>query len=498
MGDAARALEAIGGQRLAAARMMPYVAMQFPQYHFAPHHIRICQALERVERGECKRLMVFMPPRHGKSMLISEYFPAWYLGRNPARSVIASSYSGELAEDFGRKVRNQLAGETWQSVFPLAQLDTRTASASRMAMMQGGGYMAVGVGGSATGRGAHLFLIDDPVKGREEADSETYRKRAKEWYASVAYTRLMRGGAIIVIMTRWHEDDLAGWILSEHQHEGWEVLSLPALAEGNDALGRAQGEALWAESFPVETLETVRQTIGPREWTALYQQRPAPDEGAYFKREWFKFYGTLPAHLRFYGASDYAVTADGGDYTVHVVAGVDPDDNIYVVDMWRGQTDSLEWVDAFLAMLKTWSPQVWAEEQGVILKSLGPIIRKRLAEERLFSTYRKQFTSATDKPTRARSLQARMQMGKVFFPAMTAAPWMPDLWAEMLSFPAGKHDDIVDALSLLSRMLGEMQAPNVEPPKKTLAERVADIKPPTMKEVFEQHLRKRRSAREDH
>ena len=179
---------------------------------------------------------------------------------------------------------------------------------------------------------------------------------------------------------------------------------------------------------------------------------------------------------------------------MHVVAGVDPDDNIFVVDMWRGQTDSLDWVEAFLVMLKAWKPQVWAEEQGVILKSLGPIIRKRLAEERLFSTYRKQFTSATDKPTRARSLQARMQMGKVFFPAVTAAPWMPDLWGEMLSFPAGKNDDQVDALALLARMMGEMEPASMPKEKPDLATRVAawTAAPPTYQEVFERHLKKRK------
>lgn len=474
--------------QVASANFAAYIACQFPRYQFGAHHMLIAKTLERVERGECKRLIVTMPPRHGKSMEISEFFPAWYLGRNPTKSIIASSYSGELAEDFGRKVRNQLADATWQAVFPGARLDTRTASASRMGLMQGGGYMAVGVGGSATGRGAHLFLIDDPVKGREEADSETYRRRAKEWYASVAYTRLMQDGAIIIVQTRWHEDDLAGWVLAEHTHEPWEVLSLPAIAESNDALDRLPGEPLWPEAFPLKTLETIRQTIGSREWTALYQQRPAPDEGAYFKRDWFKSYDKLPEHLKFYGASDYAVTADGGDYTVHIVAGVDKDDNLYIVDLWRGQTDSLEWVESLLGMFRRHKPQIWAEEAGVILKSMGPIINKRLMEERLYGTYRKQFTSATDKPTRARSLQARMQMGKVFFPK--SAPWLADLTAEMLTFPAGKHDDQVDAMALLSRMLVEMQAAQEPKVEKPLAQRLAEMKPPTVNDIFFRHLKK--------
>ena len=455
-----------------------YVALQFPRYVFGRHHLLICDALERVERGECKRLMIFMPPRHGKSMLVSEFFPAWYLGRNPSHSVIASSYALELAEDFGRKVRNQLRDPLWNRVFPQASLDTSSASSTKISTNAGGNYYAVGVGGATTGRGAHLLLIDDPVKGREDADSERIRRKVKDWYRSVAYTRLMKGGAVIVVLTRWHEDDLAGWALAEQAHEGWEVLSLPALAEEQDILGRNPGEALWPEFFSVERLETIRQTVGPREWISLYQQRPAPEEGAYFQRSWFKFYDELPERLRFYGASDYAVTAEDGDYTVHIGAGVSESDDLYIVDMWRGQTDALDWVENLLMLLRAYKPQIWAEEGGV----------KRLLEERIFTTLRKQFASAADKPSRARSLQARMQMGKVFFPSPTRCPWMADLIAEFLTFPQGKHDDQVDAASLLCRMLDVMQAPHpvkVEPP---LGQRVQAItaKKPTFNDLLQQ------------
>lgn len=473
-----------------------YVALQFPRYVFGRHHLLICDALERVERGECKRLMIFMPPRHGKSMLVSEFFPAWYLGRNPSHSVIASSYALELAEDFGRKVRNQLRDPIWHRVFPHASLDTSSASSTKISTNEGGNYYAVGVGGATTGRGAHLLLIDDPVKGREDADSETIRRKVKDWYRSVAYTRLMKGGAVIVVLTRWHEDDLAGWALDEQGHEGWEVLSLPAIAEEQDVLGRKPGEALWPEFFPVERLETIRQTVGPREWISLYQQRPAPEEGAYFQRSWFKFYDELPERLRFYGASDYAVTADGGDYTVHLVVGVSESDDLYIVDMWRGQTDALEWVENLLEMFRAYKPQIWAEEGGVILKSLDSIIRKRLLEERLFTTLRRQFSSASDKPSRARSLQARMQMCKVYFPSPARCPWMADLIAEFLTFPQGKHDDQVDAASLLCRMLDVMQAPQPAKVEPTLGQRVQAItsKKPTFNDLLQQS-RKQREVR---
>ena len=478
-----------------------YIGLQWPRYQFGRHHRAIIAALESVERGDCKRLMIAMPPRHGKSMLVSEFFPAWFLGRNPDKSIIASSYAAELAEDFGRKVRNQCQSAEWLATFPGVQLDPSSQSSARFGVLHhgkpGGAYYAVGVGGATTGRGAHVLLIDDPIKDREQADSETIRRKIKDWYRSVAYTRLMPGGAVIIVMTRWHEDDLAGWCLEEQGHEGWQVLSLPALAEDGDALGRAKGAALWPDRYDAARLDEIRQTVGPREWQALYQQRPAPDEGAYFRREWLQTYEALPPYLRYYGASDYAVTADGGDYTVHVLAGVDESDNIYIVDLWRGQTDALEWIDAWAAMVGMYKPQIWAEEGGVILKSLDPIIRKRCAEGKIYSTYRQQFTSAADKPTRARSLQARMQMGKVFFPAPARCPWVADLFSEMLSFPVSRHDDQVDALSLLTRMLAEMQPARVPQPEKTLAERVqeAAATPWTAQDLFDGHFKKCRQRR---
>ena len=476
-----------------------YISLMFPNYEFGRHHTKLIRALERVEAGKCPRLIVSMPPRHGKSFLVSEFFPAWYLGRNPDKSIITSSYAAELAEGFGRKVRNQLLDPDWQATFPESHLDTSSRSAARFGLKEGGNYYAVGVGGATTGRGAHVFLIDDPVKDREQADSEIIRKKIQDWYRSVAYTRLMTGGSVIIVMTRWHEDDLAGWCLTEQQHENWQVLKLPALAEENDALGRAPGEALWPEKYPLKRLENIRLTVGPREWTALYQQRPAPDEGAFFQKSWIKEYDELPKYLTYYGASDYAVTADGGDYTVHVIIGVDKEENIYLVDMWRGQTDALEWIDEWSRLVRFYKPQVWAEEAGVILKSLDPILRKRVEEDRLYTTFRQQFTSATDKPTRARSLQARMQMGKVYFPSASRCPWMADLVSEMLSFPVGKHDDQVDALALCSRMLAEMQ-PAVEPKPEEdeMAKfRAMTCKKWTMKEIFDKHfaaVRRRRCA----
>jgi len=448
----------------AFSRLIAYAAYQWPGYKDAAHHRLIARALERVERGETKRLMIFMPPRHGKSMLSSEFFPAWYLGRNPDHYVIASTYAQELADDFGRKVKLQIADPSYSAIFPGVKLADDSQSVKRfhveggleVGTAQRGAYYAVGVGGPLTGRGAHLLLIDDPVKNREEADSEIVRRRIKDWYTSTAYTRLMPGARVVVIQTRWHEDDLSGWLLKEHAHEGWEVLELPAL----------DGEKpLWPEQYSREALERIRLAVGSRDWSALYQQRPTPESGDYFKKEWFRYYETLPQHVTYYGASDYAITAKGGDYTVHGIGAVDNAGNLYITDWWRHQTSSDVWVEVFLDLVKKWNPLTWGEEQGQIIKSLDPFIRRRMDERQTYCA-REQFTSLTDKASRAQSIRARMAMGKVFFPKN--APWLADLESELLTFPVGANDDQVDVLGLFGRMLDQLigaEAPEVQKPR---------------------------------
>lgn len=433
-------------RKRAKERLIPFTEYSFPQYVPAPHHALIAEKLEDVAHGRIDRLMINMPPRHGKSELASRRFPAWFLGLNPSKSVIAASYNSDLATDFGRQVRNIIATPEYGHLFDTTLAEDSRA-ANRWNTAQGGGYVAAGVGTAITGRGADVLLIDDPLKDREEADSELQRQKVWDWYTSTAYTRLAPGGRVIVIQTRWHEDDLSGRLLADEARGGdkWEVLELPAI---ND-----QGEALWPEFYPLPVLERYRSVLPPRDWSALYQQRPTPDEGDYFKREWFKFYNTVPNHLRVYGASDYAVTARGGDYTVHVVAGIDPDDNLYLIDVWRAQTESHHWVEAFIDLVARHKPLKWAEEQGQIIKSIGPFLDKRMRERRVYCA-REQMASVADKPTRARSFQARAAMGKVYIPHN--APWVADFIGELLMFPAGKNDDQVDAIGLIGRMLDTM------------------------------------------
>jgi predicted phage terminase large subunit-like protein len=722
----------------AFSRLISYAAYQWPGYRDAPHHRLIARKLEAVERGEITRLMITMPPRHGKSMLASEFFPAWYLGRNPDHYVVSAAYAQELADDFGRKVKNQIEDRTYSAIFPGVTLAGDSRAAKRFhiqdwqggyehGLRQNGAFYAVGVGGPLTGRGAHLLLIDDPVKNREEADSELTRKKTKDWYTSTAYTRLMPGGRIVIIQcmvgdtpvlmadgsekylrdvqvgdnvatydrgrltaskvlnwanqgpdrvyeirmksgttvranarhpflveqdgetrwqrtaslkkgsvilkaigangrashaqqsdaasrpnakacatrittnadglrafdrlqsilgrvvkricgiatgsafrnmsaswesraafapfanchpqqtcaligaassasiiattarrsgafsamtatlrsatarlkrsfsqplhtfamekdaveaivdagvedvfdiqvantenfianglvshnTRWHEDDLSGWLLNEHKHEGWEVLDLPAISD--------DGKALWPEQYDIQALEQIKRAIGPRDWSALYQQRPTPDEGDYFKTEWFKPVHKLPdpKTLRVYGGSDYAVTADGGDYTVHVVIGVDPEDRIYILDLWRKQATSDKWVDAFCDLVLAHKPMGWAEEQGQIRAGVGPFLDKTQRQRKAWVA-RDQFPTRGDKAVRAQSIRGRAAANSIYY--QQDAPWWPDLRSELLSFPAGKHDDQVDALGLvgqlLDRMLSGDKLPASQPNKK--------------------------------
>jgi len=442
-------------RRKARTSLIGFTEYTLSHYQTAAHHHKIADALERVERGEIDRLMITMPPRHGKSELASRRFPAWFMGRNPRKNIITASYNIDLAMDFGREVRNIVAAPEYSNVFN-SVLAQDSKAANRWHTESGGAYVAAGVGTSITGRGANILLIDDPLKDREEADSELRRQRVWNWYTSTAYTRLAPKGAIVLIQTRWHENDLAGRLLEAQEKGGdkWELLSLPAID--------TQGNALWPDFYNIQALNRIRDAIGSRDFSALYQQAPAPDEGNFFKREWFKYYDAVPDNVHRYGASDYAVTDAGGDFTVHMVAAVDSDGNVYIEDVWRGQTTPDIWIERVLDLMKAHEPMAWGEEQGQIIKSIGPFLDRR-ADERKIYCNRVQMASASDKPTRARTMQARMASGKVLFPKNK--PWMAAFEQEMLSFPAGKNDDQVDAASLLFRLLADMIAKDIIPDK---------------------------------
>lgn len=773
-----------------------------PDYQPAGHHKLIAEALERVERGECKRLMIFMPPRHGKSELASRRFPAWFLGRNPDRSIIAASYNSELATDFGREVRDVVGSKLYGNVFD-TRLSENSQAAGRWHTNGRGGYVAAGVGTAVTGRGAHCFvagtlvdtdvgplpieqlehvshtrkvlsynhstqqielqnvqafaartgvgiyrvttaagrvveatgdhpfftergyiearslaagdrllcvvsersdqdrvcvsqmgnelragpllladvqpearfdqrpqavrevwrenasqdnavlsrlssqggrtgkgvsedtkdlpnlrqgvqrgvaregekvsgvllqdlcghralqthvwtgqsevegrrdavagestrgagvsgyagtysrarqlllrsvqgndqagsashrqladeqqryeldnpllvasstgtqlsgwkserdyvlsverigeqarvfdiqvsenhnffangvlvhnclLIDDPLKDRVEADSEVTREKVWRWYTSTAYTRLEGDvaasaiedddiwqdfqkeiaageaepfeGAIVLIMTRWNEDDLAGRLIAAQKNGGdqWEVLDLPALSE--------DGKALWPEKYSAERLGRIRAAIGPRDWTALYQQRPAPEEGTYFQRAWFKRHARKPDVVNTYITSDYAVTEGGGDYTEHAVWGLDPDNRLFMLDWWHGQTSSDVWIERLLDLIDRWKPLCCFGEKGVIEKAVRPQLDRRMMERGIYARM-EWLPSIADKPTRARSFQSRAAMGLVSLPETEDGE---RVLSQLLTFPAGKYDDAVDVCSLMGAAIDQ-------------------------------------------
>lgn len=440
--------------RKARTSLLGFTEHTNPIYQRAKHHIAIAEKLEAVERGEIDRLMIFMPPRHGKSELASKRFPAWCLGRDPKRQIIAASYNSDLANDFGRNVRNIVAEPEFRQVFPEVSLAADSQAANRMNTNHGGAYVAAGVGTAVTGRGAHIALIDDPFKDREEADSERRRDIVWDWYRSTLFTRLMPGGAIVLIQTRWHEDDLAGRLL-EAEGDQWEVLELPAINQN--------GEALWPEWYDVPALDRIKATIGPREWSALYQQQPQPDEGTFFQREWFKEWeaddkGQPNVALRYYGTSDYAVTDGGGDYTVHRVWGIDAAGALYRVDGWRGQTTADVWIERKLDLIAKYKPLAWFGEAGVIKRAVEPMLIRRMRERKVFCRM-EWMASVSDKPTRARSFQAMAASGRVYLERDA------DI-SEFLVFPAGKHDDDVDTASMIGMAIDQAHPAIVKPEDK--------------------------------
>ena len=399
-----------------------------------------------------------MPPGSAKSTYASVLFPPWLLA-SASWNILAASHTTELAEKWGRRIRNLVSEHSATLGISLA---ADSQAAGRWALANGAEYYAAGVGTGIAGFRAKLGLIDDPIRSRQDADSELIRDRIWDWYINDFKTRLVPRAAEILIQTRWHEDDLAGRALN---HEEWRVISLPALAEPDDPLGRALGEPLWSDDdYGYGELLAVLSTKTPaRTWSALYQQRPAPEQGDYFQADWLRPYDRLPPRetLKIYGASDYAVTADGGDYTVHIVVGIDPEWRMYVLDLWRVQASADRWIESFCDLVQQWKPIGWAEEQGQIRAGVGPFIDRRMRERHAYVA-RKQFPTRGDKAVRAQSIRGRMELDGLYVPMR--APWYADFRAELLSFPAGKHDDQVDALGLIGQVLDRMQ-PGTAPPK---------------------------------
>jgi predicted phage terminase large subunit-like protein len=332
-----------------------------------------------------------------------------------------------------------------------------------------GSYRAAGVGVAIAGKRADLGIIDDPFRSREDADSIVIRDKNWNWYLADFRTRLKPNGRIIIINTRWHEDDICGRILPEsyggesgwiraRDGEWWFVISIQALCErDDDILGREPGQSYWPTWYTQAMLEQERIVQTARNWSALYQQRPSPEEGDYYKREWFQWYDELPKNGRVYGASDYAVTDDGGDWTVHVVGqvfGQTMMEDLYLTDYWTGQKESNVWIDRFIDLVLLHQPVEWAEETGQIAKSLGPMIDTEQLRRQAWTT-RTAFPTVGDKAQRGQTFRALCAQRRVFLPRH--APWAKDLLDRLLRWQTTGRDDDHDACALLGRMIYGMR-----------------------------------------
>lgn len=418
------------------SELAAWLATVSPEYNWRWPYLRhVVERLDAVTAGEIRRLMLFLPPRHGKSELATIRYPVFRLARRPSMRVVVAAYNQALANRFSRKAR-RLAEHHFKLAGDRSAVEEWETAA-------GGAFRAVGVGGGVTGQGADLIVIDDPVKSREEAESAVYRERVWDWYRDDLYTRLEPSGAIILIMTRWHQDDLAGRILASDDGPAWAVVNLPAEAEADDPLGRFVGEALNSERYPVSELAKIRQVLGEYSYHALYQQRPRPRDGALFKTHWLPLVEAVPAQARRVRWWDKASVAGGGDYTAGVLmaeaAGI-----LYVEDVVRGRWSPGERdriirataeADRERGSVEVWGPQD-PGQAGVV---------DAQAFTRLLSGFIVRTERETgDKAVRAMPLAAQAEAGNV---RVLRGRWSGAYIAELTEFPAGANDDQVDASS---------------------------------------------------
>ena len=500
---------------LARRRLLPFTQKINPRYTAGWVHEDICRRLERfsqeVEEGKSPRLMLLMPPRHGKSELASRMFPAWHLGRFPDHEFIACSYNVSLAMSFSRKVKEVITDPVYEAIFD-TRLHPDFQAAEEWAIKgHRGGYVAAGVGGGITGKGAHCLLIDDPIKNAEEAQSADLREKLWEWYTSTAYTRLAPGGGVLIIQTQWHDDDLAGKLQNamkaDPEADRFEVIKYPAIAETDEWLDpatdeiirlehddapaavdtcagasrmrataradsrglnvnhlqylRAKGEALHPARYDLRRLSQIKRTLPTQWWSALYQQNPVPDEGIYFTKDMFRR-APAPRLADCYVsvAFDFAISEkQQNDFTVGTVTLLDSDDVLHFVDRVRFKSADADFIcKAIVNLCKKWhNPSIQLGlEDGQIYRALSAPLKREMARQRVYPSMQL-LKPITDKQARARTLQGRMQQGLVSF--SNEAEWYDSMRTEMLRFPSGVHDDQVDSAAWNAIMAAGRQPP---------------------------------------
>ena len=449
--------------------------------------------LVQLEEKKSPRLLLMMPYRHGKSEIASRHFAPWVFGQHPNWEIIAASNAQSLATSFSRYVRDVLRDPGYASVFPETRLDPSSQAAESWSTTKGGGYLAAGIGTAIIGRGAHILLIDDPVRDAEAADSQVIRDNTWEWYITTAKSRLSPGGGVLGIMTCWNDDDWGGRVQLAASAGGdqFEIVRYPAINDQGDEyiladdtivqippntpvpagsrLTRRINSPLHPARYTLDMLKAIKASYyalgNQRWWAAGYQQNPTPDEGLVFTKEMFRYYGTAPARseMYVYQAWDFAISeGKEADYTVGVCIGVDHRDNVYILDLRRFKSqDAFIIVDTMLDFASQYDATLGVED-GQIWKAIEAQFKKRCEERRQYPSY-EVLKPLTDKLVRANPLRGRMQLGKVYFDK--DATWFGEMFRELLHFPAGKHDDQIDALAWAVRLTLGRAAPRQQVPR---------------------------------
>lgn len=460
----------------ARSSILGYSILTNPRYQVGRHHRLIARKMQEAATEKGRRIILEAPPRHGKSQLCSVDGPAWALGRDPQFKIITASHTAHLAERLSGQVRNKIGDPLHVAIFgERAALRGDTAAKADFALVGGGEAFAVGVGGTPIGRGANLIVIDDPIKDRAAAESQVVRQAIKDWYQASIYTRLEDDGSLLIMHQRWHDDDLVGWLLKEHHEEGWERISLPAIWDEEAAdtlgpcpLGRKVGDALWPERYPIPALLKIKaalSTSDPRDWESMYQQRPRPAGGKEIERSWIKVtaramddhaWATMTRYILVDPADD---AKKKSDWTVFAVIGLHADQNFYLLDMIRDRMDLAGRTRTLFNLHRRWKPRAVGWEKYGKDSDIQHILGEQEREHYRFSIT--PLGGRNSKNDRIRRMIPHLIAGRWYLPPGLLRTLHDGrsvdlvdvlIEEEMLPFPAGKHDDGIDAMSRIYDM----------------------------------------------
>lgn len=495
-------------RELARRHLIYYIKQTMPGFIPGWWLQDLCRRLEKfmkdVEEQRSPRLIVAVPPRHGKSNTASIKFPEWILGHHPDWPIILASYAQDLPNRFSRSARDMVNSAEYQAIFPDTKLRPDAKGTEEWLTTQQGGVKAIGVGGGLTGFGGKILVADDLIKDAEAASSELILKNTWDWYQMVFRSRLAPGGGILLIGTRWHWNDPTGRAITldeelakagvpEYERENWDIVSYPAIAENDEYLLRDgtimqgkldedephilrklrnKGEALQPERYSAGELQKLRNTMSTTNWSALYQQQPTPEEGDFFVKGDFRYRWLDPAYrplCRIFMTADYAIKkGERNDFTVLGVHALDSDDNLFTLEIRRGRWGTFQIAENIVALVEKHKPEIYAGEQGQIHAAVWPVVQKELDQKRLYLSVDDSLVPIQDKETRARPLQGRVQRNKLFFSYDEGArPEIYDITErEMLQFPNGANDDIADMLAWASRLALNLSLPTTKAPPK--------------------------------